>query len=412
MTFPISAVRARFPALAVTTTGRPRIYLDAAGGTQVCKEAIEAMTAHMMGGTSNVGGLFETSRATKATSAEAHAVMADLLGGQASEIAFGPNMTTLTFAASRALAQSWQAGDELVVTRLDHDANISPWLKVAEDRGMTVRWLDFDPATGVLQLDRLSKLLGPKTRLVAVGGASNALGTINDLPAIASIVRRHSPAHIYVDAVQWVPHLATDVTAIGCDFLVCSPYKSFGPHQGVLWGRAAAVERLTAYKVRPASNTPAAVRFETGTQSFEAQAGVVGMAAYFEWLGGSVNPAASSRRARMVAAMEAVRAHECALGERFLAGIARHARIRLHGPQTMDGRVPTFALSIERRSPSDVARHFAERSIFVGAGHFYAIEPIGALGLIDTGVLRIGFCHYNTLDEVDTVLETLRELLT
>jgi cysteine desulfurase family protein (TIGR01976 family) len=370
------------------------------------------MTAHMTHGTSNVGGVFETSRATEAMSAEAHVAMADLLGGQSSEIAFGPNMTTLTFAVSRALAQNWQAGDELVVTRLDHDANIAPWLRVAADRGMTVRWLDFDPATGALQLDRLPALLGPKTRLVAVGGASNALGTINDLSAIVATVRRLSPAHIYVDAVQWVPHLATDVASLGCDFLVCSPYKSFGPHQGVLWGRAGLLEGLASYKVRPASNTPSAVRFETGTQSFEAQAGVLAMTAYLEWLGATLHPSSTSRRARLVAAMQGCRSYECSIGERFLAGVASRDRVRVFGSQTMDGRVPTFALAIEGHSPGDVARYFADRSIFVGAGHFYAVEAVTALGLAESGgVLRLGFCHYNSMDEVDVVLAALDELL-
>jgi cysteine desulfurase family protein (TIGR01976 family) len=411
--FPISAVRDRFPALAATSAGRSRIYLDAAGGTQVCADAIAAINAHMTQGTSNVGGVFETSRATEAMSAEAHAAMADFLGGHPAEIAFGPNMTTLTFAVSRALVQDWSAGDEIILTRLDHDANISPWLRVADDRGMTIRWLDFDIATGVLQLERLPGLLGPKTRLVAVGGASNALGTVNDLTRIVEIVRRHSPAHVYVDAVQWVPHLVTDVAAIGCDFLVCSPYKSFGPHQGVVWGRAELLEKIAAYKVRPATNTPAAIRFETGTPSFESQAGVLGMSTYLEWLGSTLDRSATTRRARLVAAMKGCRAHECAIGERFLAGIARHKRIRLHGPQTMEGRVPTFAITIEGHSPGDVAKHFAERSIFVGAGHFYAVEAITALGLADSGgVLRLGFCHYNSLDEVDVVLAAFDELMT
>lgn len=290
--FPIEAVRARFPALARTDDGRARIYFDAPGGTQACSDAIEAMAEHLRGGTANAGGAFATSVATDAATAAARAAVADLLGGRPEEIAFGPNMTSLTLAASRALAREWRVGDEVVVTRLDHDANVAPWMLAAEDRGAVVRKLDIDPATGRHRLDLLPGLLGPRTRLVAVGGASNALGTLNDVPAIVEIVRRHSDALVYVDAVQSVPHVPTDIVAMGCDLLAFSPYKMFGPHQGVLWGRAELMERITAYKVRPASTSPAAIRFETGTQSFEAQAGVSGMIAYLEWLGRQVEPAA------------------------------------------------------------------------------------------------------------------------
>ena len=265
MAFPIDAVRARFPALHVTDEGRARIYCDAPGGTQACDAAIEAMTHHLMQGTANAGGAFATSIATDETSRAAHRAVADLIGADADEIAFGPNMTSLTFAASRALSRDWAAGDELVVTRLDHDANVAPWLAVAEDRGMTVRWLDFDPVDGRLRLDDLADLLGERTRLVAVGGASNALGTINDVARAVDIVRRAAPdALVYVDAVQSAPHIPIDVTALGCDLLAFSPYKMFGPHIGVLWCRRALADSTQAYKVRPAGDT-GAHRFETGT---------------------------------------------------------------------------------------------------------------------------------------------------
>ena len=410
--FPIEAVRARFPALAVRDDGRPRIYFDAPGGTQACGEAISAMAAHLADGTANAGGAFATSAATDAMSRDAHAAMADLLGGLPSEIAFGPNMTTLTLGLSRALARDWHAGDELVVTRSDHDANIAPWLHAAADRDMTVRWLNLDPATGALRLDELPALLGPATRLVAVGGASNALGTLNDVPAIAAIVRRHSEALLFVDAVQSVPHVPTDVAALGCDLLACSPYKIFGPHAGVLWGRADLLATLTAYKVRPASISPPAVRFETGTPSFEAQAGVVGMIGYLEWLGGTLVPEASTRRERLVAAMTGCAGYEDALGERLLAGLAGLDGITLYGRRDMVGRVPTFAFTAPGHAPAAVARALASHGIFAWSGHFYAVETITALGLADAGgLVRVGLCHYNTSDEVDTLLAALVELL-
>lgn len=404
--FPIDAVRARFPALAVTDEGNPRVYFDAPGGTQACDGAIDAMTAHLREGTANAGGIFATSRAIDAMSAAAHAVMADLLGGEPREIAFGANMTSLTLAVSRALSRRWREGDELIVTRADHDANVAPWLLAAEDRGVAVRWLDFDPATGALRLDELPDLLGPRTRLVAVGAASNALGTLHDLPAIVAIVRARSDALVFVDAVQSVPHIAVDVRAIGCDLLACSPYKFFGPHVGVLWGRAALMETLAAYKVRPAA-TGIAARFETGTPSFEAQAGTLATIDYLE----SLAPDGATRRERLVAAMHDCAAYERELGERLLTGLGRMNTVRLYGPPTMEARVPTFAFTLEGHTPRAVAEHLASRGIFAWSGHFYAVETIARLGLTESGgLVRVGLCHYNTAEEVDRLLDALAEL--
>lgn len=410
MTFPIDAVRARFPALHVTDAGTPRIYFDAPGGTQACADAIRAMAEHLAGGTANSGGAFATSVATDAVAEEAHRAAAELLNARVEEIAFGPNMTTLTFAVSRALAREWGEGDELVLTRLDHDANVAPWLAVAADRGMSVRWLDFDPATGRLRLEELPGLLSPRTRLVAVGGASNALGTVNDLPAIVAAVRAGSEALVFVDAVQLAPHVAVDVAALGADLLACSPYKFFGPHLGVLWCRADLAERIGAYKVRPAG-TEGAHRFETGTPSFEAQAGLTATVDYLAWLGGEVDPAAATRRARVVAALDAATAYERDLGARLLAGLARLNSVRLYGPETMDARVPTFAFTVAGRHPDAVAEHLARRGIFAWSGHFYAVEAIARLGLEEAGgLVRVGLCHYNTADEVDQLLAALGEL--
>lgn len=414
MTFPIDAVRAEFPALAVTDKGVSRVYFDAPGGTQTCRRAIAAMVSHLESGTANSGGDFISSIDTDAVSHAAHQAVADLLGSHADEIAFGQNMTSLTFSVSRALARGWDAGDELVLTRLDHDANVTPWVMAARDRGMTVRWIDLDPERGTLRLDDLPALLGPKTRLVAVGGASNALGTVNDLTEIVRIVRAHSDALVFVDAVQFVPHLPTDVAAIGCDLLACSPYKFFGPHQGVLWGRSDLLAALTAYKVRPASDTPPAHKFETGTPSFESQAGVLGTIDYLDWLGGQLLPdgdnGPADRRSRLIAAMRGCTAYERIIGQRLIDGLGSLGA-RLYGPPSMDGRVPTFAFTMPGHSPDETARHLARDNIFAWAGHFYALEPVARLGLSESGgLVRVGLCHYSTADEVDRLIASLAAL--
>ena len=412
MSFPIDAVRSRFPALIATDNGRPRVYFDAPGGTQACADTIDAMQRHLTGGTANAGGAFATSRGVDTLSRTAHEAVAELIGGEADEIAFGPNMTSLTFAVSRALARDWEAGDEIVVTRLDHDANVAPWLAVAEDRGMIVRWIDFDPATGRLQLEALPALLSQRTRLVAIGGASNALGTIADLDTVVSKTRALTSALIYVDAVQLAPHVALDVKSLGCDLLAFSPYKLFGPHAGVLWCRREVAEKLRAYKVRPATNN-GMLRFETGTPSFEAQAGVIGMVDYLDWLGRTVSPDLPSRRQRLIAAFAACEAYEAELGKRLLDGLTRFNSVRLYGPADMINRVPTFAFTVEGCSPAAVVQHLADHGIFAWAGHFYAVETIARLGLeADGGLVRVGLCHYNTACEVDRLLAAIAELVT
>jgi cysteine desulfurase family protein (TIGR01976 family) len=408
--FPIDSVRSRFPALSREVDGQPAVFFDAPGGTQACDAAIGAMIAHLSEGTANAGGPFATSIETDRLSADAHAAIADLLGARPEEIAFGPNMTSLTFAVSRALARDWHAEDELIVTRLDHDANISPWLEAAEDRGVTVRWLDFDVATGRWSLDDLAALLGPKTKLVALGVASNALGTVNPIAEAVKLVREHSAALVYVDAVQSVPHLVTDVVAMGADFVACSPYKFFGPHQGVLWMSPRLNDSARAYKVRPAGND-GAHRFETGTPSFEGQAGVLGMISYLEWLGELADPSANSRRSRLIAAMTAATAYELDLGNRLLAGLASIPGLKLWGPPTMEGRVPTFSFTIAGHDAPSIAQHLAERGIFAWAGHFYAVEVAARLAIADAGgLLRVGLCHYNTAEEVDRLLAALTDL--
>ena len=406
--YPIEEVRARFPAV----RGSDRIFLDGPGGTQMCGQAIDAMRAHCEGGTANLGGRFETSREVGRLHEAAHEAAADLLGGQPGEIAFGPNMTTLTFAVARAPARDWSAGDELVVTRLDHDANVAPWLRVAADRGMAVRWLDFDPATGRLDYEALPDLLTARTRLVAVGGASNALGTLNDVAAIVGTVRARCDALVFVDAVQSVPHEATDVARLGCDLLACSPYKFYGPHLGILWGREPVLARLDVDKVRPAPSDPLGRRLETGTPSFESLAGFLGTIEYLEWLGERMNAAAADRRARLAAAIAGAHAHETRLGERLLAGVTRIDQLTLRGPCGVAGRVPTFGFECQGVSPSAVAERLGERGIHAWAGHFYAVECVERLGLTESGgLLRVGLAHYTTAPEIDRTLAVLPEVL-
>jgi cysteine desulfurase family protein (TIGR01976 family) len=396
--FDVEAVRAQFPALQVTDGGYPRIYLDAPGGTQVCERAVERMCAYIRHGTANDGGAFATSIETDRLSREAHQAIADFLGGDCAEVAFGPNMTSLTFALSRSLATRFGPGDEIVVTRLDHDANVAPWLRVAEERGCTLRWIDFDPDSGRLRLDALGEVLSERTALVAVGHASNALGTVNDVAAVAAAAKDANPAAIvYVDAVQSVPHMAVDVKALGCDLLVASPYKFFGPHQGVMWGREALLEELPAYKVRPSPTSPAARKWETGTPSYEGQAGTLGALEHIAACGG----------------MAAIEAYERRLGQRLLDGLLSVHGLWLWGPKEMDGRVPTFAFTLNGIEPRKVAEKLAAENIFVWSGSFYAVEVIDRLGLSNSGgLVRVGLCHYNSEDEVDRAVAAIEKIAT
>ena len=407
--YDIAAVRAEFPALARTDAGRPRIYLDAPGGTQVCRRAIARMVAHMESGTANDGGAFRTSIETNALSDEAHAAVADLFGGATDEIAFGPNMTTLTFALSRALGRGWGPSDEIVLTRMDHDANVAPWLHLARDRGLIVKWLDFDPVTWAYRLDALPGLLGPRTRLVAVNWASNALGTVNDVAEIVRIVRAHSTALVHVDAVQAAPHLALDVASLGADAVVASPYKFFGPHQGVLGARRELLVALDAYKVRPSSDDPPAHKLETGTPSWEGQAGTFGAVEHIAWIGETMGGANGGRREQLRAGMVVLARHEAMLGEAMLAGFRTIPGLTLHGVPTMAGRVPTFAITLDGHAPDEVARRLADENIFVWSGNFYAPEITGLLGMPD-GFVRLGPCHYNTLAEVEATVAALAQI--
>ncbi|HSM55105.1 MAG TPA: cysteine desulfurase-like protein [Candidatus Sulfomarinibacteraceae bacterium] len=408
--------RQQFPALQRRVDGRPALYLDGPGGTQVAEPVIAAMADYARRGGSNLSGPFASSDFSEAVVQAAREAVADLYNAaRPEEIVFGQNMTSLTFAMSRALARTWQPGDEIVVTHLDHDANISPWLLAAEEREVTVRWLDFRPQDGTLVLDDLAGLLNEHTRLVAVTHASNALGTIPDVARVASLARE-AGALTYVDAVHFAPHNLIDVKALDCDFLVSSAYKYFGPHTGVLYGKHEHLQRLQAYKVRPAPSQPPE-KWETGTQSFESLAGVTAAVDYLASIGarGDVEDQTNvSRRRLLERAMARIKAYEAALSERFLRGAAALPGLRVYGVtdiERLDERAPTFALSVEGHSPAQAAQALGRQGIFVWDGHYYALAVMERLGLLEQGgLVRVGFVHYNTPQEVDDVLEALAAL--
>lgn len=405
----VPALRAQFPALHQEVNGHPAVFLDGPAGTQSPQSVIDAMSGYLAAGSSNTGGFFRVSQQSDQMVASARQAMADFYNAsRPEEIIFGQNMTSLTFSLSRAIARTWQPGDEIIVTRLDHDANISPWLMAAEERGVTVRWADFRPADCTLRLDQLAELFNEKTRLIAITYASNAVGSINDIAKVVQMAHAVG-AWAYVDAVHYGPHGLIDVQALDCDFLASSSYKYFGPHTGIVYGKYAHLDALTAYKVRPAYNKPPG-KWETGTQSFESIAGVKAAVDYIASLGGE----AGSRRERLGRAMEAIQAYETQLAERFLRGAVNVPGLKVYGItdiERLDERAPTFAVSLEGHSPAGIAEYLADKGIFVWDGHYYAIAVMERLGLLDDGgLVRIGFIHYNTPAEVDRLLVALTEL--
>ena len=406
--FDVEALRRRFPALAIEDGGRPVALFDGPGGTQVPDTVIEAIADYYRTSNANHDGPFLTSRRSDARVHEAHQAMADLLGAaSADEIKFGANMTTLTFHISRSIGARMEPGDEIVVTILDHEGNVGPWKAVAADRGLTVRTVDIRTDDVTLDLDSLDPVLGPRTRLVAFGWASNAVGTINP---VAEIVRRaHAVgAWTYVDAVHAAPHVPIDVRAVGTDFLACSTYKFFGPHAGVLYGRADLLDALPAYKLRPATD-----RFETGTGNFEGLNGVTAAVEYIADIGAAYGgaPADASRRERVVAGMTAIRRYELDLFGRLMDGLDRIPGLTFYGiadRSRFEERTPTAALRLEGIAPRDVAQALGDEGIAVWDGDFYATGLIERLGLLDRGgVVRIGLTHYNTAAEVDRLLDAL-----
>jgi cysteine desulfurase family protein (TIGR01976 family) len=412
--FDVAWARARFPALSQEFDGRPGIFFDAPGGTQVPQRVIDAVSSCLLRANSNTHGAFATSRRTDEAIESAHGAMADFLGCDADEVVFGPNMTSLTFAISRAIGRELQPGDEIVLTRLDHDANFAPW-KALEERGVQIKVVDIDVRDCTLDMKDLARQIGGRTKLVAVGYASNAVGTVSDVAEIVRLARA-AGAWSFIDAVHYAPHGPIDVRALGCDFLACSPYKFFGPHSGVLYGKREHLTRLRPYKVRPASEaTPN--RWETGTQNHEAMAGVTAAIEYLAELGrNSGDPAAStgSRRAALLAAMKAIRRYERSLAERLVAGLLAVPGLEFYGIRDaarFDGRTPTVGVRIAGRSPRELAAFLAARGIFTWDGNYYALNLTERLGVEGSGgMLRIGLVHYNTVEEVDQLLAALNEI--
>jgi cysteine desulfurase family protein (TIGR01976 family) len=379
--FDVQAVRARFSALR-----QPIAFFDGPGGTQVPDSVIDAVSAYFREANANVGGPYETSRRTEALIAQSRLTAAEFLGCAPEETIFGANMTTLNFALTRTAAREWRAGDEIITTQLDHDGNVAPWLELARDKGLKIQtvWIHDDTR---LDFDDFESKLSERTRVVAFPIASNAVGTLTDVKRIVEVA--HSVGALaWADAVHYGPHGPIDVADWGVDVLICSPYKYFGPHLGLAFGRAELLDSWRPYKVRPAPDEPIGHRFETGTLPHELLAGFVAAVEYVESVG-----------------WDAIRAHEHELGERFLAGLPDS--VTLYGLPTMDGRVATFAFNVDDVSATDVANRLGDAGYAVWHGNYYALEVMNRLGLGDEGAVRAGIVHYNTADEVDGLLEQL-----
>jgi cysteine desulfurase family protein (TIGR01976 family) len=402
----VDVVRARFPALSRLEGSRQAAYLDGPGGTQAPQQVIDAMAKVLRDGVSNVGGGFAASAEDDTITDEARRAMADMFNAEPNEISFGQNMTSITFAVSRALAKSWRPGDAIVVTSLDHDANFTPWVRAASEAGVEVRIAEFDPVTGELGPSAFEGLIDDRVRLVAVCVASNAIGTVVDVESIAALAHE-AGAMIYLDAVHAGPHRLIDVRVFDCDFLVASSYKFFGPHTGILYGKLDRLAALDSYKVRPAPSDPPG-KMETGTQSFESMAGVT---AAIDYLAGLADASDGSRREHLEQAYSVMADHERALSRRFLDGVESLPSVRVYGVPAADSRrVATFAIGVDGHRPESVASHLAEAGIYVWSGHYYAVNAMDRLGVLESGgLVRIGFVHYNTAYEVDRVLEALAD---
>jgi len=405
-TFDVDAIRARFPALSVTHDGRPFVYFDGPGGTQVPQSVIDAVVGYYRSSNANHGGTFLTSERSDAIVDDAHAALADLIGVDADEITLGPNMTTLTFHLSRSIGAALRAGDEIVVSGLDHQANVDPWIATARDNELIVRTWEPNLDDCTLRLEDLDAVLNDRTKLVAVGWASNAVGTINPIAEIAKRVHAKG-AWLFVDAVHAAPHLPLDARAMDADFVACSVYKFFGPHVGAIYGRRSIREQLPAYKVRPAED-----RFETGTGNFEGYAGAAAAVEYLADIGRRYGGAAdgAGRRDASQAGMRAIRAYEVELYRHLatrLQAIDGVSIVGLTADADVDRRTPTAAITIRGVTPHDAARRLGDRGIAVWDGDFYATGLIERLGLAPDGVVRIGLTHYNTRTEVDRLADEL-----
>jgi cysteine desulfurase family protein (TIGR01976 family) len=410
-----AVVREQFPSLQ-----REDVFFDNPGGTQIARQSLERMQRYLLECNANHEGAFRTSRESDEVLYDARLAMADLLNASSpDEIAFGNNMTTLTFNMARALARTMGPGDEIVVTRLDHDANISPWLLTAEDRGCTVTWVDFDVEDGTLKLEEFARAMERKPKIAAFGYASNALGTINPARRLIQMARDVG-ALVYIDAVQYAPHGPIDVSELECDFLVCSAYKFFGPHAAALYGRLELLNELKPYKVRPASDA-SPHKFETGTQNHEGIAGVLGAVEYFEWLGTQFGDSKdrresplSGRRLVLKKALTAIRAYEYELSRALIEAIESVPGTRIYGiadVKRLEQRVPTVSFTMEGITPRRLAERLSELGLYAWDGNYYALAVTQRLGIEDRGgMLRVGAVHYNTLEEVNRLREALHQI--
>ena len=403
--------RTQFPALTRTKNGQPAVFLDGPAGTQVPQRVIDAMSDYFTRCNANHGGLFDTSVESDKWLDEAHRAVSDFLNADDPDtIAFGQNMTSMTMALSRALGGTWNTGDEVVVTRLDHDANFRPWMLAAEDAGATVRIVDFHHEDCTLDLEQLYGYLNERTRLVAVGCASNSVGTVNPIAQICQAARDVG-ALTFVDAVHYAPHRSIDVQAFGCDFLACSAYKFFGPHTGIQWGRRELLESLTPYKLRPAPDDLPG-RWMTGTQSHESIVATMAAIDYIADIGKQLG-STGGRRQQLETAFEAIQPFESSLATQLLAGLAELPNIRVWGirdPSRMDERMPTISITHDQLTTTEVAQRLANEGIFVWHGHYYAVELSEALGREPEGMVRLGIIHYNTSEEIDRLLAALAGL--
>jgi len=404
----VRTIRSRFPALERVHAGRPVAYFDGPGGTQVPRAVVEAMADYLYAHNANTHWRYPSSEETDAMLAGARETLADFLHAAPSEIVFGQNMTTLTYHLSRALGRRWGPGDEIVVTELDHHANVDPWRALEVERGVTVRCVPMRPETGTVDPSDLERAVGPRTRLLALGGASNALGTINDLRRAAALARS-AGALFFVDAVHYAPHAPIDVAAIGCDFLACSPYKFYGPHLGVLWGRQALLESIDVPKLVPAPNEPACERWETGTLSHEA---ILGSAAAVDFLASLSGEAGGSRRDALARSYAALKERGDALFRRMWDGLGAIGGVTRFGPPPGSPRTPTVSFVLDGVPADAVAGELAKRAVFVSSGDFYAWTVVRRLGHGEDGVVRAGCACYTTEEEVDRLVAGVREIAT
>lgn len=401
-------IRNQFPAL-TSVHNQQSIFFDGPGGTQIPQTVLEAMNTYLVESNANAHGPFATSRRTDALIISTRSAISDLLGCNSDEIVFGANMTTLTFAFSRAIGRELKAGDEIVVTRLDHDANVSPWLELT-DKGVVIRTVDINPEDCTLDFTDLEQKINSQTKLVAVGYASNAVGTINDLPKIVQLAHQVG-ALVFVDAVHYVPHSAIDVHALDCDFLACSAYKFFAPHLGVIYGKREHLARFRPYKVRPAADEVPS-RWETGTLNFESLAGLVAAIDYLTSLGHQVAPDSPSRRAALIAAMRAIQVYEQQLCNHLVTGLQQIKGLKIFGltqPEDLAWRTPTIGFRLAGSTPKEVATALGDRHIYTWHGNVYALGLTERLGIESQGgLVRIGLVHYNTLAECDRLLQVLQ----